>query len=71
MIYWKVISSRRVNISLLDGDRKINEGLAFRDDEKVLPYLQNRFGMKSLYLEDSTKPLSFDEYTLLRKNDKL
>lgn len=71
MIYWKVISKTRVIISLLDGDRQINEGLRFADHEAVLPYLQNRFGLKNLYLEDSTKPLSFDEYTLLRKNDKL
>lgn len=71
MIYWKIIKATRVNLSLLDGTRSINAELTFRDDEKVLPYLQNRFGIKNLYLEDSPKPLSFDEYTLLRKNDKL
>lgn len=71
MIYWKIIKPTRVNISLLDGTRSINAELTFRNDEKVLPYLQNRFGVKNLYLENSDKPLTQDEYKLLRKNDKL
>lgn len=70
MIYWKIIKATHVILSIVDGVRSINDGLTFKDDEKVLPYLQNRFGVRNLYLENSTKPLTAEEYTLLRNNDK-
>lgn len=70
MIYWKIIKSTHVVLSTNTGTRSINEGLKFEDHEKVIPYLQNRFGIKNLYFENSSKPLSSSEYTLLRNNDK-
>ena len=70
MIYWKIIKSTHVTLSTSEGTRSINEGLQFEDHEKVIPYLQNRFGTKNLYFENSTKPLNNSEYTLLRNNDK-
>jgi hypothetical protein len=70
MIYWKIIKSTHVILSTNNGTRSINEGLRFEDHEKVIPYLQNRFGTKNLYFENSSKPLSSSEYTLLRNNDK-